>query len=220
MNKTARLLRNVALPAIPALLLTPAAKAQVIYTDVGGITVTAGGERVFFDLGTGGGTGSAAVSGPGFAGDDFYLGFRYDNSAKPDIGKQDSNQSLVSGSYAINNALNDSILSGTWNGSTYASINYNNGNNANWAAGTSGYLGLRLDAGGGDYNYGWAQISYNANSSMTLHDFAYEQTVNTAILAGDMGATAVPEPSTYAGLAGLLAGCAALFKRRRIRVAA
>lgn len=51
--------------------------------------------------------------------------------------------------------------------------------------------------------------TWGEDQSLTLHRFAYEQS-GEAILAG-----AIPEPSTYAALAGLLAGSAALFHRRR-----
>ncbi len=75
-----------------------------------------------------------------------------------------------------------------------------------------GYLGLQLGS-----HYGWAQVSYTSTpsgNSLTLHDFAYEDTANTPIQAG-----AIPEPSTYAALTGLLAGSAALYARRRKRAA-
>jgi len=86
---------------------------------------------------------------------------------------------------------------------------------SNWAPGTTGYVGLRVGAGGGDYRYGWAQISYNSDRSITLYDLAYEQSLNTAIQAG---AGAIPEPSTYAVLAGIVAAGAAFYARRRDRL--
>jgi hypothetical protein len=102
-------------------------------------------------------------------------------------------------------------------GSSFTSplyINAYGNNDANWPAGTTGYVGIRVP-NGGDVNYGWAQISYNSDKSLTIHDFAYEQTINTAISAG-----AIPEPSAYAALAGLLAGSAALYRRRQQKRAA
>jgi hypothetical protein len=70
-------------------------------------------------------------------------------------------------------------------------INNNGANNANWAAGTTGYLGLRLVSGGNTF-YGWARISYNSDQSLTVYDFAYNNTPGTPIVAGDTGAPPPP----------------------------
>lgn len=60
-------------------------------------------------------------------------------------------------------------------------------------------------------NYGWANYTYNngATHNLVLNNFAYENTANTAILAG-----AVPEPSSLLLLAAGGAGTL-LAKRRR-----
>ncbi len=91
------------------------------------------------------------------------------------------------------------------------------GTPAYWGPGDSGYLGLRIDLGGGNYNYGWAQVSVaDPASSITITGFAFEGEPNTPIEAG-----AVPEPSTYAllALAGLF-GAAVWHQRRHQRGAA
>jgi hypothetical protein len=80
-------------------------------------------------------------------------------------------------------------------------------------------IGIRA-AHMGEHYYGWAEVSYSGGSTGTIHRFAMETSANTAILAGDTGAV-IPEPSTYAAMAGLLAGSAALYaKRRRTKLAA
>jgi hypothetical protein len=79
-------------------------------------------------------------------------------------------------------------------------------------AGTRGYAGLRIPSGPG-FQYGWADISYNADLSVTLHGFAVETTVDQTIQAG-----AVPEPAESAFAAAMAAGSLAAFQaRRRIR---
>ena len=72
-------------------------------------------------------------------------------------------------------------------------------------AGTRGYVGLRYGSGT-DWNYGWADISYNADQSLTLHRFANETTLNLGIQ---------PVPESGAGVAGaLVAGALGAWKAR------
>lgn len=74
-----------------------------------------------------------------------------------------------------------------------------------------GYLGFSLDAGGGNFYYGWAHIQTTGSAQFTLFGFAYEDTANTPI-----GAGVVPEPAhTAALLATGAVGLAALRKRRQ-----
>ena len=85
------------------------------------------------------------------------------------------------------------------------------------------FAGVKLDAGGGDYVYGWVRFSTGPDSgepgggpsTVTIFDAAFESTVNQGITTG-----AVPEPSTIALLS--LAGGAMAFRhcRRRQRPAA
>lgn len=91
-----------------------------------------------------------------------------------------------------------------------------------WAGGGNAYAPLRINAGGGDYHYGWVNINFTDNgdgtSTSTITGFAFEDVVNTAILAGDTGASgsgsAVPEPSSVALLA--LGGLFGLAARRNM----
>jgi|APCry1669188879_1035177.scaffolds.fasta_scaffold110509_1 hypothetical protein len=85
----------------------------------------------------------------------------------------------------------------------------------NWYATGTSYAGLRIDAGGGNYNYGWVSVGYDvASSTTTVTGFAFENQVNTAIPAA-----AVPEPASLA-LAGAGAAFVAAVYRRRSRFAA
>jgi hypothetical protein len=94
-----------------------------------------------------------------------------------------------------------------------------------WAGGGNAYAPLRINAGGGNYNYGWVNINFTDNgdgsSSSIITGFAFESDLNTAILAGDTGAgggeggSAVPEPSSVALIA--LGGLFGLAARRGLR---
>jgi MYXO-CTERM domain-containing protein len=82
----------------------------------------------------------------------------------------------------------------------------------------SGYAGLRIDAGGGNYNYGWVALNWTESpENLTISGFAFENSYNTAILAGDQGggSAAVPEPGQVAASLLLLAGIAGYFAHRR-----
>ncbi|RAJ02222.1 putative secreted protein (Por secretion system target) [Chitinophaga skermanii] len=55
-------------------------------------------------------------------------------------------------------------------------------------AGKTGYVGIRFTVGG-KYRYGWLRISVAANgSSYTIKDYAYNETPNANIVAGNAGA--------------------------------
>ena len=80
-----------------------------------------------------------------------------------------------------------------------------------FAAGTS-FVGVILPTGiGSNVNYGWIRVTVPAatTSPLTIVDWAYQNTANTAILAGDTGqsSSAVPETGSTAlfslGAAGL-----------------
>jgi hypothetical protein len=90
-----------------------------------------------------------------------------------------------------------------------------------WVGGGNAYAPLRINAGGGDYNYGWVNINFTDNgigaSSSIITGFAFEDQINTAIFAGDQGGgpAAVPEPGTMAVGAGLFALAVGVHLRRR-----
>lgn len=62
-----------------------------------------------------------------------------------------------------------------------------------WGNVSNKYIGGRMDAGSGQFYYGWIQISTPSSDagSVTVHDWAYETTVDQSILAGQT-VSAVP----------------------------
>lgn len=85
-----------------------------------------------------------------------------------------------------------------------------------WASNASGFAGVKFQTGGNTY-YGWIRLKWTDTAApapantLTAIDWAYNNTPNAPILAGDTGAP-IPEP-TRALLA--LAGAGAAFLRRR-----
>lgn len=204
---------GAAVPATTALLAGVTADAQIIVTDAGNTTISVTSQQIFFQLGDGiGGTGT--VSSSGLSGTHYSLQYSSSNLQKPSVYTSDGASVADANGYATNFAPGSSV-DGTHAftmGPATVWLNENDSNPA-WAAGTRGYVGLRqvsVDTDSG-YLYAWADVTYGSDSSLTLHRFAYEQS-GSPIAAG-----AIPEPSTYAALAGLLAGSAALYHRRRNR---
>lgn len=74
-----------------------------------------------------------------------------------------------------------------------------------------GVIGVRF-GNEGNIHYGFADITIDADSIVTLHGYAFESTPNTAITA-----VMVPEPSTYAVLLGALALAVVAVRRRLVK---
>ncbi len=203
-----------ALPAAPlALAALPSVQAAIIYTNPADLTATFPGS-IYIDLGTDGSGG--AVSSSSFSGADFQLLFdSIYGSDNPGLTYLGGASRFISrpGNYVMNFGLNDPI-DGIADRDGRNSLNYFGSNDANWAAGTTGYIGVKVDAGTTGLDYAWIRVSYNNDKTLTVYDFAYE-TSGGAILAGDTGASAIPEPTTTAAIAGLLAGSAVLYRRRQ-----
>jgi len=98
----------------------------------------------------------------------------------------------------------------------------------NFSAGSTGYIGFKL-ASGANFNYGWIGVTLpstdTSGQSLLINGWAYENTVNTAIAAGDVGTpgpSSVPDAPSAAvtGLAALSLGAAGLARRRANRQAA
>lgn len=202
--------------AAAGLASAPAAQAAILYTDVEDLTYNISSTgSIYFDLDQSSGVAPFA-SLSNFTGADFRLYGTSGNAERPRIaGTSASNQfANDSASYLVPKfAANSSIAASSalyWPSSggflEFSGSGYWQGNSED------AYLGLRLDAGSGNFRYGWARINYNdtANTN-TLKDFAIEQTLNTPILAG---AGAVPEPGRALLLA-LGLGGAALRRRRK-----
>ncbi|GAB4254368.1 MAG: hypothetical protein Kow0079_10590 [Vicingaceae bacterium] len=65
-----------------------------------------------------------------------------------------------------------------------------------WGGQSMKFLGLKFDIGGNTH-YGWARVSVASQATgFTIHDYAYESTPNTEIIAGNMGSTSISENTT------------------------
>ena len=78
-----------------------------------------------------------------------------------------------------------------------------------WSAGDSGFVGFRIDLGGGDFQYGWAQlrIEDTYQGDVTILSAAIETDANVPIHI-------IPEPTSLAALALGAAGITAMRRRR------
>lgn len=218
------------------MLAAPAAAVAA----VGGASV-AQADIVYFDVnpdpGIGGFSGSFAIGNINLGSGTYTLGsssgasFSVDYPNIPDKPALNTSGGIIAASSytstnygsigAVTYFANGATIDGTtvWSGSgiNYFDTTDSYGGTFPWRDGNpkTGYVGLRLDAGSGNINYGWAQFSYDdVGDTLTLLDFAFESSLNTAILAGDTGSV-IPEPANAALL--LAAGAAGVvgFRRRR-----
>jgi hypothetical protein len=118
-------------------------------------------------------------------------------------GSAHSPQSFMSG------ASIGGSTSTVWSGSfSYQSFKTPSGESA--AFGPSTYMAMRSTTGT-DFYYGWIEVTWDPNTDQfQLISAAYEDTPNTAILAGDTsgGPAPVPEPASSAVVALLMGGAA------------
>lgn len=177
-----------------AFAATSVAHAQVVYTDVDpDVTANTSLSNIDIDLDNGGivdfevGLQSGSFS-----------SYAYNavlTAVNPNGVNAIAQNGTLGGLYALNSELNlnDPIdASLTWSTDTTqlaaliypASASYNAGN---WIGGvTDKYFGFRFDLSGTTH-YGWARFDVSADgSSITLKDYAYDATPNTAIPAGGM----------------------------------
>lgn len=84
---------------------------------------------------------------------------------------------------------------------------------------STAYYGLRIAQGGGNYLYGWAEVALgqNGDGSTQLLAIAFERTLNQSIMAGAT-TSAVPEPASFAVLAGVIMAAFVGLPRRRSSV--
>ena len=148
------------------------------------------------------------------------ISFLSNGASKPQVGALTGNahEAYVNdGNWVANlpfGTVIDSTLMATDDNTTFdVALNISGRNDVNWAAGTQGYIGFNFDSDGTTY-YGYADLTYTADQHIYVGNVGYAPGSITA------GAPAVPEPATYAALAGLVAGSAALLIRRRQRKAA
>jgi hypothetical protein len=90
----------------------------------------------------------------------------------------------------------------------------NTGNLGNWTAGQTGYVGVKFLRGATTY-YGWVKITVNSYKSVTLDQWAYEDS-GGSITAGQTSnsTSATPLPNSLLLLAAGFAGLAGYRKLR------
>lgn len=212
------------LPALPfALGSASVSHAAAVYTDAGDVTLTGAG-AISWDMGSSGASGSASLG--NVPGVDFTLSFGTTSGKTVTTDFNDPRLSINSSGSGF--AINASSKAGvrkfnagemidgfsSFDSGNYGLATSSEGSYGDWSVGSSGFAGLKF-SDGGDTLYGWAQITYGTSKEIILHDFAYESLAGVGILAGDTVGTAIPEPGTTAAFAGLIAGSAAAFGRRR-----
>jgi hypothetical protein len=181
---------------------------EVVHTDISDISITVGSSIYFNLLAQQANTDALQVA-PDHR---FELTFGFANAQKPFVGSFSSNSiadgppsDVLATQFSAGQIIDSSL--------TYVVGAYMNNFGGDWTAGERGFLGLRLDAtGSGGFLYGWADVSYNVDQSLTLHAFAVDNS-SSSIPAGT-----VPEPSTGA-LAALFAGSVAAYRIRQRRKA-
>jgi hypothetical protein len=79
---------------------------------------------------------------------------------------------------------------------------FSNGGTESPDFGAGSYMGFKTNQG----NYGWLEVTWaGATDTFEIYSGAYESVANVAILAGDTGTSAVPEPGQVASSLLLLA---------------
>ena len=108
-------------------------------------------------------------------------------------------------------SLNASIGSGsTYRSGPESLFKYSPSVSPDFGAGS--YMGFKTSQG----NYGWLEVTWTASTSeFRILSGAYEDQINTPILAGAGGAAPIPEPGTWAAMAIFAGGAAYSGWRRR-----
>lgn len=152
------------------------------------------------------------------SGQDFSLNYSGSSPSKPQIVASTGDGSISAfGSPVTNNARqlapNAIIDASAFNSSTSSASIYDPNNStgvSEWQPGETGYLAVRFITGGTDAHYGWIDLTFGNDQSLTVNGVAYESTTGQAIVAG-----VIPEPATVGLVTALLAGSAALYRRRQ-----
>lgn len=186
--------------------LAPLSHAQVFVYDIPDQSIGLGSGTLLFDLDTGN---YAINSLSGSDGSIVFTSVYGDNPEKPYFSTSNNWTAMSSDGYISRLAFGDDIDGATGSMGAYLENN-GSGNWANDGAGVA-YVGMTNATTSQE---AWLEIDYNdANNLLTLTRFAVGA-AGQELTAGQT--TAVPEPSKTAVLMALLAGSAALHRRRRI----
>ena len=207
---------KVMLGTVTALAAINNSDAAIVYFDVNPDIAINDAKRVFkFDLSNGTYQVSTSLTGQTFT---FESDLFRDNtfSIFPQGGAR-------AATYGLGGDLSQLTFGATINAGSSTWLDYSYGGSFYTPTGwngtkQSGYAGLRIDAGGGNYNYGWVALNWTQSPDiLTISGFAFENSYNTAILAGDQGggSAAVPEPGQVAASLLLLTGIAGYMAYRR-----
>ncbi len=211
MKKLTARSRKIMMAAPLAAALAPASHADIVYTSLGAGQTISSGSMLYFNAETG------HYAGSGFPGVQFELYFK---PSANNVYFKGINGSVVA---SDDNLYNSKIYHRTYKLSygtpilpllehsvTYMHFLFNSQTFGLWAPdGSINYAGFQDTAS----NYGWAEISYNVDKSVTLYGFAYNST-GQDIRAGQ---TVVPEPGAAGIIGAVVAGSAAAWAARRKR---
>lgn len=166
------------------------------------------------------GSGTLEIYNGYFDGSDTYWGLDGDGAGAGRL-----NFAITGGRASIRNFAAGSLIDGsaTWSGSSNnTAFRYINNGTTNYSApafGPNSFMGLRFSTDSGTtWKYGWIEVTWNGTDTFEILAAAYEDTPDTAILAGSTGGGgAVPEPASGAVVALLMGGTALRQWRKKRR---
>lgn len=186
-NSLEKKIKAYSMAAVAAMAAQPAT-AAVVYTDIDPDTTFTGVNGDYL----------LDLNGDGV--DDFNLQFTVGSASRsvriyPSVGNEVLGSGNSSFFYPFALSLNDPISAAqsAWNGTanggylTLAWLYTTGGSYGNWFGASDKYLGLRFQVGG-NWHYGWCRLDIDATCTyMTVKDYAYDSSPNTAIAAGNQG---------------------------------
>jgi hypothetical protein len=169
-----------------ALALTTGGRADIVYSGPQDITLTSA---------------PASSYGVTFTGDSPQIAFS-DETAKGNpllvVNGNGLGEFVVSGQPSAldaNTLINSSSTFGESSGNYDMAEKLGTTGSDPWYGVQEKYLGVTFTEGSSTY-YGWIELSVASNLDTTILGWAYQNTPGVGILAGDIGAQSVPEPST------------------------
>jgi len=157
-------------------------QANIVYTDIADATLTPGGSiDINFD-----GTGPVefTIDDGGFMAVEPSIFFNADahfitvSAAEWDVIKGLNLNDAISANSSWEDQ-GDAYIDPFWGTTTFPS-------------GTDAYIGASFKLGS-NVHYGWIRVNWDGNGTLIVKDFAYDNTPNTAISAGDVGTTSIKD---------------------------